>query len=165
MIKARVHYETEGTKYHPLFERLLFSGQGRLSMTFAEIEAVIGGRLPPSARRREEWWSNSANGHSQARAWMRASYRTSNVDLVGETVDFALEGWPECYSRVGQPRRSTGNAAMETGMGEAPQAAYQGAHADGTVAVHPLFGIWKGKVTLLPGYDYTKPAFDPDSTS
>ena len=26
---------------------------------------------------------------------------------------------------------------------------------------HPLFGIWKGKVTLLPDYDYTQPA-DPD---
>ena len=28
---------------------------------------------------------------------------------------------------------------------------------------HPLFGVWKGKVTLLPGYDYTKPAFEPDT--
>ena len=27
---------------------------------------------------------------------------------------------------------------------------------------HPLFGIWKGKVTLVPGYDYSKPAFDQD---
>ncbi|RYG79510.1 MAG: hypothetical protein EON59_16055 [Alphaproteobacteria bacterium] len=26
---------------------------------------------------------------------------------------------------------------------------------------HPIFGIWKGKVTLLPDYDYTQPA-DPD---
>ena len=59
MIKARFHYETEGTKYHPLFERFCSRGRVDLSMTFAEIEAVIGGRLPPSARRREEWWSNN----------------------------------------------------------------------------------------------------------
>ena len=26
---------------------------------------------------------------------------------------------------------------------------------------HPAFGVWKGKVTLLPDYDYTRPA-DPD---
>lgn len=26
---------------------------------------------------------------------------------------------------------------------------------------HPLFGVWKGKVTLDPNYDYTRPA-DPD---
>ena len=51
---------TEGTKYHPLFEHLLFSGQGQLSMTFSEIEGVIGAPLPPSARRLEEWWSEQS---------------------------------------------------------------------------------------------------------
>lgn len=169
MIEAVTGWSTEGTKYHPLFEHLLFSGQGRLSMTFAEIEAVINGRLPPSARRREEWWSNSPRGHTQARAWMRASYRTSNVNLAGETVDFTLEGWPEGYSKVNWPRRPDGHSAPEIGMAEAPQAAYEaeqdGGSSDSTAPAHPLFGIWKGKVTLLPGYDYTKPAFEPDPPS
>ena len=157
---------TEGTKYHPLFEHLLFSGQGRLSMNFAEIESVIGGRLPPSARSREEWWSNSPRGHSQARAWMRASYRTSKIDLAGETVDFTLEGWPEKYSKVNWPRRSDGNSVGAMGMAEAPQIAFDpqqnSGSSDPIQPVHPLFGIWKGKVTLLPGQDYTEPAFGHD---
>lgn len=155
---------TEGTKYHPLFEHLLFSGQGHLSMSFGEIEAVIGARLPPSARKREEWWSNSPSGHSQARAWMRASYRTSNVDLAGEKVDFSLEGWPEGYGKVSI--RSLVAPRQQSGLGETAQAAYEPSQAGGAQSEqpdHPLFGIWKGKVTLLPGYDYTKPAFEPDA--
>jgi hypothetical protein len=158
---------TEGTKYHPLFEHLLFSGQGRLSMSFAEIEAVIGARLPPSARKREEWWSNSPSGHSQARAWMRASYRTSNVDLAGEKVDFSLEGWPEGYRKVNIRSLASGHHA--SGFGETAQATYETSQAGeagqgSDQPDHPLFGIWKGKVTLLSGYDYTKPAFEPDAT-
>jgi hypothetical protein len=151
---------TEGTKYHPLFEHLLFSGQGRLSMTFSEIEHVIGGLLPPSARKREEWWSNSPNGHSQARAWLRASYRTSQVNLASETVDFVLDGWPEGYRKVGVTRKGGRGEQGRTGMSEPAQADYRAARQEGRT--HPLFGIWVGKVTLVPGYDYTKPAFDAD---
>ena len=161
-----VAWMTEGTKYHPLFEHLLFSGQGRLTMTFNEIEDVIGGRLPPSARGREEWWANSPNGHSQARAWLRASYRASHVDLAGETVDFLLDGWPERYRERDETVRRADYRPVGTGMADAPQAGYDAAQ-DRTMSsepMHPLFGIWKGKVTLVPGYDYTKPALDPDDT-
>lgn len=155
---------TEGTKYHPLFEHLLFSGQGCLTMTFSEIEDIIGGRLPPSARGREEWWANSPSGHSQARAWLRASYRASHVDLAGETVDFVLEGWPERYRRRSNALASADDQMGGTGMADAPQAEYDAARdrAAANPPTHPLFGIWKGKVTLVPGYDYTKPAFEPD---
>ena len=157
---------TEGTKYHPLFEHLLFSGQGHQSMTFAEIEAVIGAPLPPSARQREEWWSNSPSGHSQARAWLRANYRTSNVDLAGEKVDFNLEGWPGGYRRPNMAPHAV--ESFPPGVGEAAQGSFEPMQeedpAPGAAGQdHPLFGIWKGKVTLLPGYDYSKPAFEPDA--
>ncbi len=157
---------TEGTKYHPLFEHLLFSGQGQIMMTFAEVEAVIGARLPPSARQREEWWSNSPSGHSQARAWMRANYRASDIDLAKERVVFKLEGWPEGYVT---PRFSRGLAeARQAGFAEAGQAAFEGLSASESGKAsgdHPLFGIWVGKAKLLPDYDYTRPAFEPDLTS
>ena len=112
---------TEGTKYHPLFEFLLFSGQGEKTMTFAEIEAVIGARLPPSARRREEWWSNSASGHSQARAWLRANYKAGSVNLAKQTITFRLDGWPDGYSTVKWPPVAKDDAAAgfeETGQKE-----------------------------------------------
>jgi hypothetical protein len=150
---------TEGSKYHPLFEHLLYSGQGSLSMSFSEIEAVLEARLPPSARTREEWWSNSPSGHSQARAWMRANYRAS-VDLAGETATFVLNGWPREYRHAAKGFFPQKTAA---GLSENPQAEYrhaQGGKQESGSTGHPLFGIWKGKVTLLPDHDYTKPAFE-----
>ena len=152
-------FNTEGTKYHPLFEHLLFNGHGQVTMSFAEIEAVLEARLPPSARSREEWWSNSPNGHSQARAWMRAGYRTSRVDVAGQRVTFTLEGWPEGYTRV-----NLGPSTVP-GLAAGPQAVLvEDDAARSETSDHPLFGIWKGKVKLVRGYDYTRPAFEPDDT-
>jgi hypothetical protein len=153
-------YSTDGTKYHPLFEHLLYSGQGQLTMTFAEIEAAMEAKLPPSAYAREEWWSNSLRGHSQARAWMRAGYETSRIDLKGKTVTFTLQGWPEGYVKSRFFDRASPPASV--GLSEAAQT-FAGKNDTGEQRQdHPLFGIWKGKVKLIPGYDYTKPAFDPD---
>jgi len=156
---------TEGTKYHPLFEHLLFSGQGQIMMTFAEVETIIGAPLPPSARQREEWWSNSPSGHSQARAWMRANYRASDIDLAKERVSFKLEGWPEGYVAS---KFSRGLAEVrQTGFAVAGQPAFEGSSDSGSgkTGDHPLFGIWIGKAKLLPDYDYTRPAFEPDLTT
>lgn len=154
---------TEGTKYHPLFEHLLFSGQGQICMTFADIEGLLQASLPPSARRREEWWSNSPSGHSQARAWLRANYRTSQIDLSGETVTFTLRGWPEGYV---QPGFGILPGRMATGMSEPAQGRYEASegrdHSETQAGDHPLFGRWAGKVTLDAGCDFTKPAFEHD---
>ncbi|HSO47171.1 MAG TPA: hypothetical protein VLQ68_04480 [Rhizobiaceae bacterium] len=151
-----------GAKYDPLFEYLLFSGQGSLRLSFREIERIIATRLPASARQRQEWWSNSENGHSQARAWMRANYRTSKVDLASESIVFTLEGWPGNYQPAGGDRLV---AQASRGLNENRQVPYESETAQGTAEAreqHPLIGIWTGKATLVPGYDYTKPAYDGD---
>lgn len=150
---------TESSKYHPLFEHLLYSGQGTLRLFFSEIEAILEARLPPSARAREEWWSNNQNGHSQARAWMRANYRAS-ADLTTETVTFVLNGWPREYRHAAEGvfLRKSG-----AGLGENPQSGYLNNGDEKprpNFSDHPLFGIWKGKVSLLADHDYTEPAFD-----
>jgi hypothetical protein len=153
---------TEGTKYHALFEHLLFSGQGRQILTFGEIEAIIETPLPASARRRPEWWSNSPSGHSQARAWMRAGYKTSNINLVDKTVLFTLDGWPEGFSKSGVRQLQMIDAG---GIAETPQAPYTRQmenNASNETNDHPLFGIWRDEVKLLPDFDYTKPAFTGD---
>lgn len=156
---------TEGTKYHPLFEHLLFSGQGRMTMTFAEIEAILNARLPPSARQRAEWWSNSASGHSQARAWLRANYRAADIDLVNQRVSFKLDGWPDGYVASELSRHPEIGRA---GFAEPSQASLENpaaSEATGAMCDHPLFGIWAGKAKLLADYDYTRPAFERDTAS
>jgi hypothetical protein len=145
-------YETEGSKYHPLFEHLLFSGQRQLTLSFGEIEAVIGAPLPASAGSRQEWWSNSPNGHSQARAWMRAGYESSRVDLIGRRVTFTLAKWPD---------RMVSPSSHSPGLAEPSQALLEPHEELQAERDHPLFGIWTGKVKLIPGYDYTRPAFEP----
>ncbi len=56
-------------------------GIRELSMTFREIEEIIGVRLPRSAFEYREWWSNQTDvsNRPQAKAWTRAGFRLSEV--------------------------------------------------------------------------------------
>jgi DNA-binding XRE family transcriptional regulator len=77
-----------GAKYWPLFQHLRQSGQAEITLSFAEIEALLGGRLPESARESRGWWSNRSAGPVQAAAWMEAGYHATGLDLAQETVTF-----------------------------------------------------------------------------
>jgi len=68
-----------------------YQNADRLSMSFAEIESVLGRSLPKSARQYRAWWSNDdgSGSHSHARGWTDAGYRVDEVDLVAGQVTFA----------------------------------------------------------------------------
>ena len=93
-------------KYASLYRHLLSTRcEPEWRTTFGEIEAILGFRLPDSARLYRPWWSNSkhGSGHSHAFAWQAAGWRTREVDIEAETLVFARgEGAPES---VGQPVR------------------------------------------------------------
>ena len=80
-------------KYAPLYRHLLAMAGPDWRTSFAEVEAVLGFRLPDSARLHRPWWANSAkgNGHSHALAWQAAGWKTGRVDLDTETLVFARE--------------------------------------------------------------------------
>lgn len=80
-------------KYAPLYRHLLAMAGPDWRTSFAEVEAVLGFRLPDSARLHRPWWANSAkgNGHSHALAWQAAGWKTGRVDLDAETLVFARE--------------------------------------------------------------------------
>ncbi len=59
-----------------------------MTLTFAQIERLIGGALPASARQSRAFWSNRSKGALQAAAWIEAGYQTAEVDLDGERVTF-----------------------------------------------------------------------------
>lgn len=86
-------------KYWPLFDHLRRSGQDEITLTFAQIETVLGANLPPSARTRRGWWSNRSKGSLQASAWMEAGYHVEELDLEREQVTFHK------FPRVYQVRR------------------------------------------------------------
>ena len=75
-------------KYHPLKEFLVAQKIDELDLTFPEIERTLGFPLPYSARVHPAWWSNHAESHVQARAWLDAGWQAWQVNLKGETVLF-----------------------------------------------------------------------------
>ena len=60
-------------KYDPLTRYLADLAADEVTLTFAEIEAIIGAPLPPSART-SNWWENTTE-HVQAGAWVLAGWR------------------------------------------------------------------------------------------
>ena len=83
-------------KYAPLYRHLLAlpTAQAEWRAGFAEVEAVLGFRLPGSARLYRPWWANGgkASGHSHALAWQAAGWRTAQVDLEAERLTFRRAG-------------------------------------------------------------------------
>jgi len=77
-----------GSKYQALLAYLSRSDRLQVTLTFAEIEALMGEALPPSARSKRGWWSNRSKGALQASAWMNAGYMVSALDLTQEAVTF-----------------------------------------------------------------------------
>lgn len=133
-------------KYDPLRRYLLQQTRNRVPMTFREVEAIISGTLPASARRHRPWWANDATGHAHAQAWLEAGYRTEQVDMAGERLVFV---------RAANVMEAD---VMKKGMAES-HASYI---AQDTNAQHPMIGALKGLLWIDPTLDLTKPALDPD---
>lgn len=77
-----------GSKYYPLFRHLQESRERSVILTFSEIESVLGGNLPSSARTSKAYWSNRSKGALQAKAWMGAGYHVRSVDFKKRQVTF-----------------------------------------------------------------------------
>jgi plasmid stability protein len=75
-------------KYEPLTRYLEMQPGQEHSLTFAQVEAIIVGRLPPSAYKHRAWWSNNPQGHVMAQAWVNAGWETSEVDMQGRKLVF-----------------------------------------------------------------------------
>jgi hypothetical protein len=80
------------SKYDGLADHLRRQGGTRHTMSFAEIEVLIGTSLPSSARSRLAWWDNDrspANRHVQSKfGWLAAGWVVESRDLDRETVTF-----------------------------------------------------------------------------
>ena len=78
--------------YSPLHERLANAGAVPVTLSFSEIEGILGRKLPPSARNeriKRQWWANT-DTHAQARAWLRAG-RKARLDARNNRVTFELD--------------------------------------------------------------------------
>jgi hypothetical protein len=121
-------------KYTRLGEFLRSQRGKEVPMTFAEIERVIGGKLPPNSPQYPAWWSNNPSNNVMTKIWLAAGFRTEQVDTKARKVVF---------------RRVEQNAGEAT----LPQVKKAGHH--------PIIGALKGSVFVPEGVDLTEPA-DPD---
>ena len=79
------------SKYEPLKTHLSACSASEAAMSFRDVEAILGFRLPQSARSHPAWWSNNVGTHVNAAAWREAGWRTSRLDLGAERVTFVRE--------------------------------------------------------------------------
>lgn len=87
--------------YSPLRERLANAGPAPVTLTFEEIERLLGRKLPPSARDdriKRQWWANT-DTHAQARAWLLAG-RKARLSARDNRVTFVLESSREETLRI-----------------------------------------------------------------
>ena len=128
------------SKYAPLEAYLRESGQEMTSMTFGDIEQVIGADLPPSAFKHRPWWSNNPSNSVITNSWLKAGYKTENVDMAGKKLVFV--------------KTAQYPPAPEATVGVLEDAATAPA---GAGFLSSAFGALKGTVTVKPGTDLTDP--------
>jgi DNA-binding transcriptional regulator YiaG len=96
------------SKYQPLLDYLRQKGDRQVTLTFAEIEAMMGEKLPESAREKRAWWSNRSKGALQARAWMDAGFLVADLDFDASTVTFRKPQDVYKVERIGDTIKWTG---------------------------------------------------------
>jgi len=76
-------------KYSPLGDYLTRRQRpiSYVTLSFAEIEKIIGDNLPFSAFEHQHWWGNAAS-RAQAKAWLNAGWIVHDVNLDDKTVIF-----------------------------------------------------------------------------
>ena len=122
-------------KYEPLTEFLRMQAGNEVEMTFAQIERVIGSKLPPKAQKHRAWWSNNSSNNVMTKAWLEAGFRSEKVDMAARRLFFRR-------ARASLPTKVSADDTR-------------------TPRHHPLIGWLKGTVHIADGVDLTKPA-DPE---
>ena len=59
------------------------------TLTFDELERLVGAPLPTDAYDRRAWWEEKGRPH--ARAWSRAGWRVQAADVLGRVVTFVRD--------------------------------------------------------------------------
>jgi hypothetical protein len=121
-------------KYDPLVIYLKAQPFYRISMTFDEIERVVGFALPPAANAERAWWSDNA----MTSVWAKAGFRIEQVDMASRRLVFRRDDERSSPTR---PAPRAPEPRDPPDAGHAPR----------------LFGCLKGTVTLAAGLDLTAP--------
>lgn len=85
--QTAIQLDKVSAKYRGLAEYLLSSNETRVTLTYSQIEEILGFTLPDTARKfKQSYWANTET-HSYASSWMAVGYKT-RVDVDNDTVTF-----------------------------------------------------------------------------
>lgn len=98
------------SKYEPLTQFLSAQRAREVPMSFAEIERILGFRLPEKASGIRAWWSNNASNNVMTKAWLAAGYVTERVDMGSRRLVFRKSASPT------EPGRTTSTSARSIGF-------------------------------------------------
>ncbi len=81
------------SKYDKFGEYLDERGESPVTLTFRQVEEVLGFRLPAGAYKHRAWWRNSKRpGGLPATSWLPRGWRSGNVNLGERRVTFWKNG-------------------------------------------------------------------------
>lgn len=148
------------SKYDKLGAYLKSRGTAFVPMTFAEIERVLGFKLPAS-QKHPAWWSNSTSNNVMTQVWLDAGYRTEQIDVIGKKLVFRRTADAPTDT---SPRAASGLSESASEYREAPQSPREFAEKNGMLRPrrHPAFGALKGTFWIDPNWDLTKPSMDEE---
>lgn len=107
-------------KYDNLSKYLKAECKDTVSLSFAELESILGFQLPRSAYTYQVWWANG--GHVQAAAWLNAGFLVDNVSLTDQYVVFRKD--PAATARrMAMPKKSAPAAKPQNAAATATQMA------------------------------------------
>lgn len=83
-------------KYEPLGSFLGNASPGvrEMTLSFRQIEQVLGDTLPYTAQHAESWWANELRSgtYPQSSSWLEAGWEVAEVDRDGGWVRFRRAG-------------------------------------------------------------------------
>lgn len=84
---VRVDAPSKPGRYAPLTEFLAGVSGDAVEVSFKEIEEILGGPLPVSARRHRSFWANSPRP-TQGRSWLSAGWEVTGLDWDQQRLTF-----------------------------------------------------------------------------
>lgn len=92
--------------YDPLRDYLAGCGRDEVTLSFDQVEEILGRALPDSARKYDAWWANAGDSpttrHSHARSWCAAGYR-ARADRAAGRVAFYRATQPSKEEGIPSP--------------------------------------------------------------
>ncbi|WP_293907575.1 hypothetical protein [Phenylobacterium sp.] len=112
-----------------------------MTLTFREVEAVLGASLPNS-KKYPAWWSNNPSNNPMTKVWLDAGFVTEQVDTIAEKLVFR------------RAVASERGAGLEEGPVMYPLSP-KGRSGDWLARLRAELG---GTVKVAPSWDLTSPA-------